>query len=247
MTQFPASNEPISSPQAEYDQLSGVSPEVPCPYLAGRQSRSEAYYADELDGGGYEFLLGRGFRRSGRIVYRPRCRQCHECRQLRIPVNEFTRSRSLRRVWRANADVQVEVGAPTATDEKYALFLRYLDSQHDETMARTRECFVEFLYDSPMDTSEIRYHLGERLVGVSLVDRCPGGLSSVYMYFDPDFGTRSLGTFSVLWEVDYCRREDHPFYYLGYYVAGCATMEYKARFRPNQVLVGDDRWGSFRA
>ena len=246
MTQLPASNDPISSPQAEYDALTDVSPEVPCPYLPDLKSRSEAYYAEDLDGASHEWLMTRGFRRSGRIVYRPRCRQCRECRQLRVPVQQFVRSRSMRRVWRVNSDVQVEIRKPTATEEKFNLFRQYLDSQHDDTMARTYEAFAEFLYDSPTETREVCYRLGERVVGASIVDRCPGGLSSVYMYFDPDFSTRSLGTFSVLWEIEHCRREGFPYYYLGFYVAGSPTMAYKARFRPNEVLVGDDRWMSFR-
>ena len=86
---------------------------------------------------------------------------------------------------------------------------------------------------------------GERLIGVGLADRCPGGLSSVYMYFDPAFAGRSLGTFSVLWEIEYCRRENLPYDYLGYYVAGCQKMAYKARFRPNEMLVGENRWVVF--
>ena len=246
MTQLPSRNEPISSPQAEYDFLSDVSPEVPCPYLPGLLSRSEAYYADQLDGASHELLLARGFRRSGRIVYRPRCRRCHECRQLRVPVEKFVPTRSMRRVWRNNADLRVEVGEPAPTEEKFDLFQRYLESQHDDTMSRTWETFTEFLYDSPTETHEFRYRLGERLAGISIADRCAGGLSSVYMYFDPDDGARSLGTFSVLWEIDHCRNEGFPYYYLGFFVAGSPTMAYKARFRPNEVLVGDDRWVVFR-
>ena len=30
------------------------------------------------------------------------------------------------------------------------------------------------------------------------------------------------------------------------YVAGSTTMSYKARFRPNEILVGDDRWVTLR-
>jgi arginine-tRNA-protein transferase len=66
------------------------------------------------------------------------------------------------------------------------------------------------------------------------------------MYFDPGFSDRSLGTFSVLWEVEFCRSEGLPYYYLGYYVAGSGKMAYKSRFRPNEILVGDDRWVVFR-
>ncbi|MDO8631842.1 MAG: arginyl-tRNA--protein transferase, partial [Phycisphaerales bacterium] len=87
-------------------------------------------------------------------------------------------------------------------------------------------------------------HMETRLV--SLADRVPGGLSSVYMYFDPDDAARSLGTFSILREIEFCRREGLRYYYLGYFVAGSRTMAYKARFRPHEMLLGDDRWLTFR-
>ena len=232
----------ITSPSADYDSVSRVSPEHPCPYLPGRLSRTEAYQTDELDPQFYEKLLGQGFRRSGRLVYRPRCRGCSECRQVRVPVTDFKPSRSQRRVWRRNADITVDIHPPRVSDEKYVLFLEYLDDRHDSAMARSIESFQDFLYDSPTETLEFEYRLGSRLVGVSIADRCPGGLSSVYMYFDPKSSERSLGTFSALWEMDYSRSAGLSFYYLGYFVAGCGAMEYKSRFRPYQVLVDTDRW-----
>ncbi len=246
MSDVRASDEMISSPQSDHDALRHVSPETPCPYLPDRQARTEAYLLENTDGAMYGRMLASGFRRSGQIIYRPRCRGCCECRSTRIPADRFTLSRSMRRVWRRNADLRVEEDAPIANEEKFVLFCRYLDAQHDNTMSRTWESFQDFLYDSPMETREFRYLLGERLVGVSLVDRWHGGLSSIYMYFDPDFASRSLGTYSVLWEVEYCRRKGFPYYYLGYYVAGSKTMSYKSRFRPNEILVAADRWVTFR-
>ena len=239
-------HELITSRQAEFDALRNVSDETPCPYLTGLSSRSELYYAEQLEAPLYERLLARGFRRSGRIIYRPRCRNCQECRQIRILTDRFRPTRSMRRVLRVNADIRAHVEDPVPTDEKFEVFCRYLDHQHDDTMSRSYESFVDFLYDSPMETHEISYRLGDRTVGVSVVDRCPGGLSSVYMYFDPYFATRSLGTYSILWEVEYCRTHHLPYYYLGYYVSGSRTMAYKSRFRPNQVLVGDDYWMTFQ-
>ncbi len=246
MSDRPAPSEPISSAQADYDTLRYVSGEVPCPYLPGARSRNESYVVDDVDGATYERLLSRGYRRSGRVIYRPRCRSCRECRQLRVPVEQFTPTRSMRRVARHNADIRTDAAEAVPTDEKFALFALYLDAQHDATMSRSYETFVDFLYDSPVHTFEFRYYVGQRLIGVSIVDRCPNALSSVYMYFDPEHSARSLGTFSVLREIDHCRREDMPYYYLGFYVAGSRTMAYKSRFRPNEVLAGDDHWVSLQ-
>lgn len=239
-------DELISSPQGDYDALRYVASETPCPYLPGLMTRNEAYFVEQLDGEMYERLLAKGYRRSGRIIYRPRCRGCQECRAVRIPVEQFQPSRSMRRNWRLNNDVEVTIGEPEQTEDKFEIFGRYLDHQHDDTMSRTFESFGEFLYDSPMDTCEVCYKLDGRIIGVSLVDRWSSGLSSVYMYFDPEFASRGLGTYSVLWEVDFARRNHIHYYYLGYWIAQSPKMAYKSRFRPNEVLVGADRWVALR-
>ena len=148
----------------------------------------------------------------------------------------------MRRVWSRNADIRVVRDLAEPTDEKYAMYVRYLEHQHDDTMSRGYEPFVRFLYDSPVSACEFDYYLGDRLVGVSLADCCPSGLSSVYMYFDPDHRARSLGTFSILWEIEHCVQQQVPYYYLGYYVAACPAMSYKARFRPNEVLDPTRGW-----
>lgn len=238
-------NSVVSSEASEYDALRNVTKETPCPYLPDRSMRSEVYVVGRLSGAMHESLLARGFRRSGNIVYRPRCRGCGECRQFRLPIAQFRPSKSMRRVWRKNVDIRVEVAEPTITPEKHDIFKRYLDGQHDSTMDRSQESFRAFLYGSPTETIEFTYLLGDRVVGVSITDVCPNGLSSVYMYFDPDFAARSLGTFSILREIEHCRSANLAYYYLGFYVAQSKTMDYKSRFRPNQVLVAEGRWLSF--
>lgn len=217
-----------------------------CPYLPGREARSEGFFVSEsIDGAVYRALMDCGFRRSGSVFYRPRCETCNLCIPIRIPTATFRPTRSQRRVVRRNADVHVTIGQPTPTDEKHALYARYLDAQHDGTMSTEREAFENFLYDSPVPGLEICYHIGRRLVGVSLVDELPGAWSSVYMYFDPEVSRRSLGTFSAVWEIEHCRSAGIPYYYLGFYVPGSRTMEYKARFQPAEILDEPARWRPF--
>ena len=240
------SDDAVSSPQQQLEALNFVSGESPCPYLHGHLQRSEAYAARELDAEQYEHLMARGFRRSGSIVYRPRCRACDACVPVRVLVERFRRTVSMKRVWKRNQEQRVEVGPPQMSEEKFDLFVRYLDHQHDDSMPRDFETFAGFLYDSPTETLEFCYYLGKRLVGASIADRCPQGLSTVYMYFEPELAELSLGTYSILWELDFCRREGLPYYYLGYWVAGSKTMDYKARFRPSERLLRDRVWVPFR-
>lgn len=222
-----------------------VSAEHACPYLPGLQAQCEGFCIDELDPEIYARLMDRNFRRSGRVIYRPVCPTCHECRALRVPVHRFGPSRSQRRVARRNRDLQVTVGPPELTDEKWGLFLAYMEFQHDDTMSRQRQDITDFLYNPPVDGVEICYRLGDELAAVSIVDRSRDALSSVYVYFAPRHQRRSLGTYSALWEIDYCRRSGMSYYYLGYYIAGARTMAYKSRFAPCQVLNASHEWVEF--
>ena len=220
-----------------------ASPETPCPYLPDRLATSEGFIVKgELSGPLHQAFINRGFRRSGKVIYRPRCAGCQLCIPIRVPIATFKPTRSMRRVWRHNSDIRVAAGPGHPTEAAHALYARYLVEQHDGTMSPAYEDFAAFLYGSPAPTEEWHYFAGQRLVGVSYLDRLPDGLSSVYMFFDPDEGQRSLGTYSVLAEIEDCRARGLAYYYLGYYVPGSRTMAYKARFRPAEILDASGEW-----
>jgi arginine-tRNA-protein transferase len=82
-----------------------------------------------------------------------------------------------------------------------------------------------------------------RLLGVGICDVSKLSLSSVYFYYDPEETVRrSLGTFAALVEIETAAGRNIPYYYLGYWVDGCPAMQYKANFRPNEVLCPDGVW-----
>ncbi len=110
-------------------------------------------------------------------------------------------------------------------------------------MTDSFEDFRAFLYESPTETLEMCYSVGGKLVAVGIVDLCPGGLSSVYLSFDPDEARRSLGVFAALREIEECRSRGLAWWHAGYYVRDCRKMSYKADFRPNEVLGEDGCWG----
>ena len=210
-----------------------------CPYLPGREARELYALPVGLDAPLYRRLMDAGFRRAGGVFYRADCDACSACQAIRVPVERFTLSRSQRRVWRHNADVEVAAGALVSDDERWELFQRYQCEQHDGEMLGSRAEFEEFLTQSPISTLEMTYRVAGRLIGVGVVDKVPGALSSVYFYFDPIERRRSLGVFSGLCEIAECRRHGLPHWYIGYHVAGCRKMDYKSRFRPYELLRAD--------
>jgi len=218
-------------------------PEEPCPYLPDRAMRVRGFACAEVPGYAYQDLLDAGFRRSGLIYYQPMCRDCRACVPLRVPVASFVTSRSQRRVLRRNRDLSLSWAEPALSDEKLAIYQRYLEARHDRIMDRGREGVERFLYSSSTDTIEGEYRDATgRLVGVAICDVTPEALSSVYFYHEPAEAERSLGTFSALCEITRARETGRAHYYLGYWIAACAKMAYKDRFRPCQTLDGDGVW-----
>lgn len=218
-------------------------PDHPCSYFPDRASRTRAFAASAMPGELYHRFMDAGFRRSGRVIYQPVCGGCRLCVPLRVPVERFVADRSQRRAWRRNQDLVVTVGRPEATVEKFELYERYRRDWHGSTETHDWEAFVSFLYESPVETLEFSYRdSAGRLLGVGICDVCPQSLSSVYFYFDPEHAGRRLGTFSALWEIEWARGMEIPHYYLGYWVSGCGSMEYKASFRPCEVLGTDGVW-----
>lgn len=190
--------------------------------------------------------LQEGWRRFGPVMFRHDCTSCRMCQSLRVPVETFSPTRSQRRAWRMNhGAVTLRVGVPASSPEILELFARF---QHHgaatkgwpERAAPDLRLFVQ----NPFPTEEWRYSLGDRLVGVGYVDALPEGLSAIYFVHDPGEHRRSLGTFNILAMIEAARERGLPHVYLGYYVEGCRSLEYKARFAPNEVLTGDGRWGT---
>lgn len=214
--------------------------EHPCSYLPRRLARS--MFVDpqlQLDAPRYGALLDLGFRRSGSYVYRPACSTCQECRPVRVPVAEFAPSRSQKRCLKRNADLRLGTETELGEDH-YQLYRRYLQARHpgggmDPDDA---EAFHSFLSSTWGATTLLaaRDRTTGRLLTGGLVDRVPQGLSAVYTWFEPREERRGLGTWMILQEIERTRRLGLPYLYLGYWVAGSPTMDYKRAFQPLEVL-----------
>jgi arginine-tRNA-protein transferase len=169
------------------------------------------------------------------------------CRSLRVGVGAFRASESQRRAWKRNSgEVDVRIGSPAASDEKLELFHKFHVYGH-ETKGWPGERHVDltlFLHN-PFPIEEWTYYLGDRLIAVGYVDVMAGGLSAIYFYWDPGERHRSLGTFNILAMIESARMRGLPHVYLGYYVEGCRSLEYKARFRPNEIIGPDGKWEPF--
>lgn len=233
----------LMTPPAEVRELGPlVVVEDRCPYLGDdRITRTAFALPGTLSPPAYQRAMEIGMRRSGAIVYRPVCEGCRKCQPLRVPVRDFVPSRSQRRVHkRCHGLFEVSVGASELDDERLALYERYLAFQHPGGgQTADRESYVRALVESITETVELTFRDEDgRLVGVSILDVTPDSLSSVYFYWEPELAKLSLGVYSALVEIELCREWNKAYYYLGYVVADCRPMRYKASFAGAEVWSG---------
>lgn len=224
-----------------------LSEETDCPYLPDRRWRNVlAMRPEGLSAADHAELLDQGFRRLSTAAFRPLCVACQECRSLRLDVHRFQPSKSQRRAQRRNADVAVEVGRPALDEERRLLMAKFLEARYEGPMSAEDEHLEETLFLDTGFTEEVDFRVDGRLIGVLIHDAVPDIGSSVYFYFDPDESRRSLGVYSLLWEIEHTRARGARWYHPGYYVADCAAMNYKASFGPAEIFDGE-AWTPFEA
>ncbi|XP_009978378.1 PREDICTED: arginyl-tRNA--protein transferase 1, partial [Tauraco erythrolophus] len=105
--------------------------------------------------------------------------------------------------------------------------------------------FTRFLCESPLEAENApdgpecgygsfhqQYWLDGKIIAVGVIDILPYCVSSVYLYYDPDYSFLSLGVYSALREIAFTRQlhekaPDLCFYYMGFYIHSCPKMRYK--------------------
>jgi arginine-tRNA-protein transferase len=216
-----------------------------CSYLSSMRASLEVRVMLDVSGDEMDLLLERAWRRFGPIYFRPACAGCAECVSLRVLVDRFAPSKSQRRAARACARLRRVVGRPRVDAARIALYERWHDDRETargwEPNEQTPERYkLEFGFAHPCAREAAFYDdaAGGRLVGVGLFDETPRALSAAFFFYDPAYARMSLGTANVLALVADARAAGRRHVYLGYRVAGCASLRYKGTFRPHELLVG---------
>lgn len=225
----------------------------PCPYLSDAPNMSVYdLWAPSFSAADYEAMLALAWRRSGHSFYRPSCGTCSRCIPIRVDAERYEPTGAQRRAARRNADLVVEVTPLAYSEERFLLYEAYrrgrFGSDAREDHESERAAYSAFLIQNPLELAlAVDYRLPPangapgRLVATGYVDVLPDGLSSVYFVWDPAEAKRSVGTWSVAAEAALCTQLGKRWYYLGFWVPGSGTMDYKADFGPAEIAL-EGRW-----
>lgn len=161
---------------------------------------------------------------------------------LRIDLQQFSLTRSQRRVLRRTAGLRVEFGPATVDVERKALFARH----KSRYKANVPDSLYDFLSTEPAQVPcialECRLWAEDRLIAVGYFDVGAIAVSAVYAMFDPVESRLSPGIKLILEEIRWASERGFRYLYLGYCYDRPSFYDYKKRFRGSEYLD----WRSMR-
>ncbi|XP_055502787.1 arginyl-tRNA--protein transferase 1 isoform X9 [Leucoraja erinacea] len=139
--------------------------------------------------------------------------------------------------------------------ESYQVYKRYQMAIHKDPPDKpTEQQYTRFLCQSPLQAENPpdgpdlgygsfhqQYWLDGKIIAVGVIDILPRGVSSVYLYYDPDYAFLSLGVYSAVREIAFTTElqktvPDICCYYMGFYIHSCPKMKYKGQYHPSELL-----------
>lgn len=195
--------------------------------------------------------LSKGWFRSSSSMYRARIlcfeEDLHEVINIRLPINNYTPKKRLRRIQRrVNNTFHVVVQPFENNAQKEAL---YQNHKH-----RFRGFLQKSLYYylkgedkerhdlSIFQTYEVSIYDKGKLIGFSLFDIGKSAIASIICVFDADYERYSLGTFTMLQEIKYAQSQGFLYYYPGYVLHNTTMFDYKLRLGEMEFYNHQQQW-----
>jgi arginine-tRNA-protein transferase len=164
---------------------------------------------------------------------------------LRIRLADFKFSKSQRRVFNKNTDLETVIRPARIDAEKEDLFERH----KRRFKSGVPDSIYDFLSDEPAsvpcETVEVCVFANEKLVAVSFLDLGRESVSSIYAMFEPSEEKRGLGILTMLLEIRYAIENGKKFYYSGYAYEGNSYYDYKKRFSALESFDWEGGWEKF--
>ncbi len=223
---------------SEFSLQIGLSSEGTCSYLPDQKDRLGIAMNPEVHSlTGYQQLIRFGFRRSGSDIYKPMCVKCSACQPLRIDANAFKPSKSQKRLLKKISGLNYQL-KNKMDDNWFDLYQSYINARHQtgSMYPANKQQFYEFSNSNWLTNHYLHIYDNDTLVAIAVTDILIDSISAMYTFFDPLYPL-SLGSISILIQIELCSTLKKDWLYPGYQIDNCAAMKYKDRYKPNQKLV----------
>jgi arginine-tRNA-protein transferase len=183
----------------------------------------------------FDDMLGEGWRLLGYSLVRHNYSVCRGqfCRTipLRINLKDFQFSKSQRQLLRRNAYLDVSYHPIALGPAHEALFLRHSERFGERRPNQVASFLGPNAHREPVPGMEFSVRLiGSELIACSYIHVGEDAISGTYCFFDPDFGQLSLGSYTMLLELQKALDLGKKYYYHGYVYDIPSQFDYKLNF-----------------
>lgn len=183
----------------------------------------------------FDDYLAEGWRLLGYSMVRHNYSMCRNqfCMTipLRICLEGFNFSKSQRQLMRRNAGLKVAYRAIALTEHHEALFLKHANRFGERRPAHLASFLGPQAHREPVTGMEFSVKESDSpILAYSYVHIGHESFSGTYCFFDPDYGRLSLGTYTMLLEIEKARQLGKKYYYHGYCYDVPSQFDYKLNF-----------------
>jgi leucyl-tRNA---protein transferase len=206
----------------------------------------DVFFADKVTLKQWGNMLAEGWRHNGMMFFRTshdvddNNKLCYIL-PLRYRLKGFTLSKSLKKIFNQNQDLQHVIRPTIIDDEKHELFFNHIEKFAFRKPVALWDFVSPEPQKTPFKTWELCVYDNDRLVACSFLDITPDAISSTYAMYDLSETKRSLGIYTMILEINYALSKSKKFYYPGYVYDTPSFYDYKKRFNNKEFFDWQSR------
>ncbi|PWJ44131.1 GNAT family protein [Sediminitomix flava] len=165
---------------------------------------------------------------------------------LRINLRKFDFNKKQRKIIKKAKDFTIVIRDLEIDDEKLELF--------EEHKHKFKESVPQSIYEFisrkdpamiPCLTKEVCVYDGDILVACSIMDVAERSCSSIYAMYRLEYAQYSLGTYTLLLEIEYAKMNGFLYHYHGYCYDVPSFYDYKKRFEGLEFFDWYSGWKKY--
>lgn len=194
--------------------------------------------------------LEKGFFRNANMMFRtqllPIDGKLNNVVNIRLDLRDYKYPKRMYKILRKNQQIfSVTIGEVCITPQKESLFAAHAHRFKGFLYKSLRHLLFGDQNMSVFDTQEICVYDNDKLVAFSFFDRGKNSVASILGVFDQAYNKFSLGTYTMLLEIQWAMQNGHYYYYPGYIMDQSRDFEYKLRLGDVEYLHWDKGWMNF--
>lgn len=208
----------------------------------------EYYHPSSLSSARLDRYLAAGWFRSASMLFRSQLLcldgEVYSPVNIRIKLKNYQFKKRFRKLLKQNKKKFKTIIRPMLIDDiKEKLY----DLQKDKFKGFVIETLDEFMlsgsfFHSVFNTLEVAVYDQDKLVATSLFDIGKKSIASIIALYDPAYQKYSLGTYTMLCEIEYAIEKEKKFYYPGYVFDKPSSFDYKLKFDCLYYYNWEGKW-----